>query len=235
MKPASPPEAAGSDSWDLPTGQPGVSGRKRAPFVSGPGPASAVISTRKRRVLLGLVLLGLVAVGGAYFAFRPGPTSLDRLAFSIFPSEYTRHSLTYITELGRPRFVAPGVVICAFIAFFWDRRRAITCLIAPGAAIIITEYLAKPSVGRTYGGTLCYPSGHMTAVASLLCAFVIAVPARWRKVAIPLAVVVGVVFAITLLLLRWHYLTDVIAAVLLSIATTLIVDATLHSRSFSWS
>lgn len=235
MKPASPPEAAGTDAWDRTTGQPRISGRKRARFLSGPGLASALIGTRKRRFLLGVLLLGLVAVGGAYFAYRPGPTPLDRLAFAIVPLEYSRHSLTYIADLGRPRVVAPGVVICAFIAFFWDRRRAITCLAAPAAAIIITEYLAKPAVGRTFGGTLCYPSGHMTAVASLICAFVVAVPARWRKAAGALGVVVGIVVAITLLLLRWHYLTDVIAAVLLSMATTLIVDATLHSRTFRWS
>jgi membrane-associated phospholipid phosphatase len=181
---------------------------------------------------LGLGLLAVVAIGGAYFALRPGPTPLDRLAFRILPSEYTHNSLTFIADIGRPRVVVPGVVICAFIAFFWDRRRSVTCLVAPAVAIVITEYLAKPAVGRTFGGTLCYPSGHMTAVAALVCAFVIAVPAGWRKLAAFLGLVVSVVVAVTLLLLRWHYLTDVIAGASVSIASTLIVDAVVHSRTF---
>src|ERR1700733_214632 len=155
MKPASPPEAADSGAQYRTTGQPHISGRATGTSISGPDRASTLILSPKWRILLGLGLLGLVAVGGAYFAFHPGPTALDRLAFRIFPSEYTRHSLTYIADLGRPRVVAPGVVICAFMAFFWDRRRAVSCLVAPIAAICITEYLAKPAVGRTFGGTLC--------------------------------------------------------------------------------
>jgi membrane-associated phospholipid phosphatase len=193
---------------------------------------AALIGTRARRIWLGLGLLAVVAIGGAYFALRPGPTPLDRLAFRILPSEYTHNSLTFIADIGRPRVVVPGVVICAFIAFFWDRRRSVTCLVAPAVAIVITEYLAKPAVGRTFGGTLCYPSGHMTAVAALVCAFVIAVPAGWRKLAAFLGLVVSVVVAVTLLLLRWHYLTDVIAGASVSIASTLIVDAVVHSRTF---
>jgi undecaprenyl-diphosphatase len=122
------------------------------------------------------------------------------------------------------------VVICAFIAWFWDRRRSVTCLVAPALAVAITEYIAKPAVGRTFGGTLCYPSGHMTSIAALVCAFVISVPARWRKAAAFLGLVVSIVAAVTLLLLRWHYLTDVIAGASVSVASTLIVDTVLHSR-----
>ena len=70
----------------------------------------------------------------------------------------------------------------------------------------------------------------MTAITALVCAFVICLPARWRKAAAFLGVVVSCVAAVTLLLLRWHYLTDVIAGASVSIASTLIVDTVLHSR-----
>lgn len=221
MKPASPPEVAGSAAWDSSQTGHGVPGRTATPVGS---PAT--------RLMLGIGLLALVALGGLYFAFRPGPTPIDRLAFSIIPSEYSRHSLTYIADMGRPRVVIPGAFICAFIAFFWDRRRSITCLVAPAVAIGITEYLAKPAVGRTFGGTLCYPSGHMTAAAGLLCSFVIAVPLSWRKPAALVALAVGVVVGVTLMLLRWHYLTDVIAGASVSIAATLIIDVIVHVRTY---
>jgi membrane-associated phospholipid phosphatase len=230
VNPTSPPEAAESAHRDrLATGR-GASSLVITPFPGSSRLGSALIGTPAKRIWVGIGLLVLVAIGGAYFAFRPGPTPLDRLAFSIIPSEYTHHSLTYVADLGRPRVVVPGVAICAFIAYFWDRRRAVACLVVPAVAVGITEYLAKPAVGRTFGGTLCYPSGHMTAITALVCAFVICLPARWRKAAAFLGVVVSCVAAVTLLLLRWHYLTDVIAGASVSIASTLIVDTVLHSR-----
>lgn len=239
MKPASLPETARPTDSDSSANSQSSAARHESPvsvlarMFRGTGPMTALFGTARRRLLLGLALFAVVAIGGAYFAFVPGPTPLDRLAFGIIPSEYSRHSLTYIADIGRPRVVAPGVVICAFIAYFSDRRRAITCLVAPVVAIVMTEYLAKPAVGRTFGGTLCYPSGHMTAVAALVCAFVIAVPARWRGLAAVLAIAVSIVVGVTLLLLRWHYLTDVVAGASVSIGSFLIVDAVLHSRRFS--
>ncbi|MGO9344335.1 MAG: phosphatase PAP2 family protein [Acidimicrobiales bacterium] len=180
------------------------------------------------RLLIGIALYALVAIGGVYFASYPAPTPLDRLADRILPVEYSVHWLAYITDLGRPRFAIPVVVICAVIAFLWDRRRAITCLVAPAAAIGITEYLAKPAVGRLYGGSLSYPSGHMTSVAALVAVFVLAVPPRWRWVALVLGAVLDVIVGVTLILLRWHYLTDVVAGLAVSVATTLIIDTVLH-------
>jgi membrane-associated phospholipid phosphatase len=153
---------------------------------------------------------------------------LDRWADSALPSEWSLHYLTYITDLGRPRVVVPGAVVCFIIAVFWDRRRALTCLIAPALAIGITEYIAKPLVGRTYGGSLSYPSGHMTSVAAIVTVFVIAVPPRWRWPAAVAGVAVDIVVGATLILLRWHFLTDVLAGAAVAIGTTLIVDAVLH-------
>ncbi len=180
------------------------------------------------RLLIAVALYALVAIGGVYFNSYPAPTSLDRLANRILPVDYSDHWLTYITYLGRPRVAIPCVLVCAVMAFLWDRRRAIACLVAPAAAIGITEYLAKPAVGRMYGGSLSYPSGHMTSVAALVAVFVLAVPPRWRRVALVLGAVVDVVVGVTLILLRWHYLTDVIAGLSVAVATTLVVDTVLH-------
>ena len=127
-----------------------------------------------------------------------------------------------------PASLIPGVLACAVMAFFWDRRRAITCLVAPAAAIGSTEYLAKPAVGRLYGGSLSYPSGHMTSVAALVAVFVLAVRPRWRWSAAALGVVVDLLVGMTLILLRWHYLTDVVAGAAVAIGTTLFVDTLIH-------
>lgn len=184
----------------------------------GPGP----------KLLVGGVLLGAVAVLGWYLSVYPGLNPVDRLAFRIIPNEYTEHPLLFVADFGRPRVVIPAVAFCFFISLLWSRRRAITCVIAPLLAVGITEYIAKPAVGRTYGGTLCYPSGHMTAVAAVMSVFVLAVPPRFRGWAVVIGVIVDSVVGVTLMLLRWHYLSDVTGGLALSVGTTLVVDALVH-------
>ncbi len=200
----------------------------------GPSPESASdgkdspVRSPGRRVWIGIGLYALVAIGGLYVAIRPAPTPVDRLVDRILPVEYSVHWLSYITYLGRPRAVIPGVAVCCVLAFLWDRRRVITCLVAPVAAIVITEYIAKPVVGRMYGGSLSYPSGHMTSVAAVVAVFILAVPPRWRRSAAVLGVAVDLLVAVTLILLRWHYLTDVLAGAAVAIGTTLLVDTVVH-------
>jgi membrane-associated phospholipid phosphatase len=180
------------------------------------------------RLTAGFALLVAVAVGGAYFTGHPGPNPVDSWANNVLPNEWSLKQLLFVTDLGRPRVVIPGVAVCFFMALFWDRRRALTCLIAPAAAVGITEYVAKPAVGRMLGGSLSYPSGHMTAVAALTTVFVLTVPPRFRWFAAVLAVCVDIGVGVTLILLRWHYLTDVIAGACVAVGTTLVVDTVVH-------
>jgi membrane-associated phospholipid phosphatase len=222
-----PPSAAGGA---VPARR-GDSGRSRAPT----NPVAGFLYSPSGRLITSGVLFFAVAIGGAYFAYRPGPTPLDRLALKVIPSEYTVHYLTYVTDIGRGRFLACGAILCCLVALLWDWRRALACLAAPPAAIFITEYLAKPVVRRMYGGSLSYPSGHMTSVGVLMAVFVIAVPPRWRKSATVFAIAVGLVEAVTLILLRWHYLTDILAGAAVAIATTLLIDTVFHMGPKSWS
>jgi membrane-associated phospholipid phosphatase len=182
----------------------------------------------RAKLITGCVLLAAVAIVGWYLSSHGGLNPVDRLAFRIIPNEWTEHPLIFIADCGRPRVVIPAVAFCFFISLLWSRRRAITCVIAPLIAVGITEYIAKPAVGRTFGGTLCYPSGHMTAVASVIAVFVLAVPPRFRGWAAVIGVIVDSVVGVTLMLLRWHYLTDVCAGASVAIGTTLIVDAIVH-------
>jgi membrane-associated phospholipid phosphatase len=194
----------------------------------GEKPERPIIGHIGTRILIGLGLLGAMAVFGVYVKHSPGPTLPDRIAFDVFPSEWQHHTLTYITDLGRPRVVVPGLAICFVLALFWDRRRAITCILGPAAAVGLTEYIAKPAVHRMLGGSLSYPSGHMTAVATLTTMFVMSVKPRFRKAALVVAIVVDCAMAATLMLLRWHYLTDIAAGLAVSVGTILIIDAVLH-------
>ena len=193
-------------------------GSSERPFLKAP----------KTRVGAGIALYIAVTVLGVYLHSHPGPTIFDREAFRILPDRYYWSKLTYVAELGRARTVAVVCLVSCIIAFGWDRRRALTCIAGPPAAIGITELIAKPAVGRMFGGLLCYPSGHMTAVASIVGVVVIAFPPRFRKAMFVVGVLVCIVVGVVLMLLRWHYLTDVIAGASVAIATLLIVDTILH-------
>lgn len=188
----------------------------------------AVAATARIRLIIGFALLFCAGVFGIYLKYNPQPTVLDRIAYDIFPSEYQIHSLTYVTDLGRPRVLVPGLVVCFVMTLFWDRRRAITCAIAPAAAIAITEYIGKPLVHRMFGGSLSYPSGHMTSLASLVTMVMLAVPPRLRRLAVVLGILVEAAMGATLLLLRWHYLTDVMAGTAVAVGTILIIDTVVH-------
>ena len=68
--------------------------------------------------------------------------------------------------------IAGAAVLSAAGALSRNRMRALSCLIAPIAAVLIVESVAKPLVGRHFEGTsaLSYPSGTVAAVAALAAA-----------------------------------------------------------------
>ncbi|MGO9197245.1 MAG: phosphatase PAP2 family protein [Acidimicrobiales bacterium] len=183
-------------------------------------------------MVTGCVLLVIAAIGGICFAFFPARTPLDRLVFWVVPNEWNSAPLAWIVGRGIPSALVVGAALSCALALFWDRRRAVVCLVAPGIAIAVTEYLMKPLVGRPspFGAAagLAYPSGHMTATAAVVASAVLAVPPRWRKLALVIGSGVDLLVAICLILLRYHYVTDVLGGAAIGIGATLLIDAALH-------
>ncbi len=183
-------------------------------------------------MITGCALLAIAAIGGLYFAFFPAPIPPDRLVEWVLPNEANSHFLRWTVGRGLPRALELGAASSFVVALFWDRRRAVMCLAAPVLAIVITEYLMKPLVGRsTPSGVvvgLSYPSGHMTATAAVMAAVVLAVPPRWRRIALVIGAGVDASVAICLVLLRYHYATDVLGGAAVAIGITLLIDGALH-------
>lgn len=189
---------------------------------------SFAVGTQRRRLLAGCVLLALVGVGGLYFAFVPGPTPLDRLAESMLPNEWSSALLGDAMSRVLPALLVAGAACSCVVSMFGDRRRTITCVAAPLIAWAISEQIAKPLVGRTIRGSLCYPSGHMTGTTAVLAVALLVVPRRFRTLAVVVDAAIAITVAVVLLLLRWHYLTDELAGAAVGIGTVLVVDASLH-------
>ena len=180
-------------------------------------------------IAVGAVLVVLVALGGAYFAWRPGSGTVDGWFFDLFPS--TKNGVfTSVTALRQPWFVIAGSVVACAVTVTRDLPRALACLVGPPAALVAAELVAKPLVGRTLGGTLSYPSGSTVGAAALACAVVLATPPAWRLVSL----VVGSLYALwmtsAVVAIGWHYPTDAFAGLALGVGTVLLADG-LASRT----
>ena len=106
-------------------------------------------------------------------------------------------------------------------------NRALLAAAAVPAAVAVNDGLCKPLFHRTYLGVLSYPSGHtatMFALATTL-AVLLAVPLRsataraFRIAILAAACVLGIVVAVGVIGLRWHYFTDTVAGAAVGIGT----------------
>ena len=184
--------------------------------------------SERAELLVGGILLAWSFVAALIVHHSPAPNALDRWAFTQLP--VVRHStwMTWVTELGSLSVLVAGSLLASVVAFGRDRLRAAACLVGPVAATALAEWVIKPAVGRHYGGVLTFPSGHVTAVASLGTAWTLAVPRwlRWPMAAVAAAVVV--LMTVSVIRLGWHYASDALAGVAVGCGVVLLLDGFLH-------
>ena len=92
-------------------------------------------------------------------------------------------TLRFLADAGT--LVPAALMVAALVAACLAARRwtgAVLAAVAEPAAIVLTEYLLKPLVGRTNSGSLTFPSGHATAMFALAVtvAVLLANPPRGR-------------------------------------------------------
>jgi membrane-associated phospholipid phosphatase len=197
-----------------------------------PDPAGRVVEVPPRsgrdrsslqELVVGAVLVALVALGGLYLSHRPDVTAVDRWIFDLVPESGNRY-LTRVTALRYPAVIVVGSVALGLLTVRRDWTRALGCLLGPPLALLSGELVVKPSVGRTLGGSLSYPSGSMVGAAALAAALVLAAPPRWRRAAVAVAVAYALWMTVAVVALRWHFPTDVLAGLAYGIGTVLLVD-----------
>jgi len=164
----------------------------------------------------------LVMVLGILFAHQTGADQLDRAVDSPVITWFGSHRGLALW-LAAPGSQLPAIVLSAAIAVAClctgRLNGAVLAAAAVPAATGLNDGLFKPLVHRTYLGVLSYPSGHTAAMAALAAtaAVLLLVPpqparARALRVLIPVVVcVLGVMVAIGVIALRWHYFTDTVA------------------------
>ena len=181
-------------------------------------------------MLLGCFLLGAATLAGLAFVHRPWPNRVDAIGFRLLPADASSRWAADVAHLGSSTvLIAGAAVLCVVAAMSGNRMRAVSCLIAPIAALLIVQSVAKPLVGRHFEGTtaLSYPSGTVAAVAALAAATFLVVPRRAKlPVAVAGAVVVAVICA-AVVVLRWHYPTDALGGACVGAGAVFALDGLL--------
>jgi membrane-associated phospholipid phosphatase len=177
----------------------------------------------------GAVLIAATLVVAVTVHRHPGPDALDGWVFSTVGPAPHSPVLIHVTDLGAVPAAIGGSLLAALVAVGRDRGTALACLVGPALALVLVEWVLKPTVARHYLGVLSFPSGTITAVAAVATAWVVAVP-WWLRVPV-LLVGAGVVAwaGVAVIALRWHYPSDALAGGAFGVGVVLLLDGVLHA------
>ena len=204
-----------------------------APAVSATARSSGTLTASgpsggRTEVLAGAVVVGVTLVTALWLRFHPGPVFLDHWGFALVHPANGNRYWQRVTDLRSVTVLAVGSVLAAALAVARDRWRALACLVAPTLAVVLTEYVLKPGVGRRFAEVLSFPSGTTTVVGSVAMAWVLAAPPRVRPVVTALAASAVILECIAVVALQWHYPSDALAGALLGAGVVVLVDGILH-------
>jgi membrane-associated phospholipid phosphatase len=148
-----------------------------------------------------------------------------------------------VARLADPGPFAIWTALLAGIALYRRRpRHALAVVLLLGSANVITQVLKillehprhYEFLGRAQIGDHAFPSGHATASMALAFAAVLVVPPAWRAV----AAVAGALFALgvseSVMILAWHFPSDVVGGFLVATASTLATVAALRAAEQHW-
>jgi membrane-associated phospholipid phosphatase len=177
----------------------------------------------------GIALLGAATLAGIAFVHRPWENRLDVWGYAVLPPAQNSRLFHDIAALGSLPAVVIVVVLAISISIWRDVARAIACALGPLSAVLITEHVAKPLVGRhALLGGYSYPSGTVTAVAALAVVVLLASPRLLR----PLAALVGIgataAVSAAVIAMRWHYATDALGGAYVGSGAVFTLDALFH-------
>lgn len=168
-------------------------------------------------------LLGLVSLSARVSDVR-GPLAVDRAIDDrlIYRFRPFKSFFVLVTQLGSPLGVGALSLGLALYCLIVRRRRRAALMVAVGPALAgaLTEYVLKPLIDRPIGDIYAFPSGHTTGAVSVAIALAIlllpqgafADASGWVRGAL-LILTLFLVSCVPLgvIVLEWHYMTDVIA------------------------
>ncbi len=116
------------------------------------------------------------------------------------------------------------LAVLTVFALRWGRRAHLIAALAVVAGAAVTTQLLKivlahPRVQPALGhgiGPVSFPSGHATAAMSMAIALVLVVPRSHRWAAVIIGALYAIAISVTVIILAWHYPSDVLAGTLVA-------------------
>lgn len=191
------------------------------------------IRLRYPAAMIALLCVIIVAGLGAWFHQRSSPAGVDRFVAHWVHQVAGQHVglMEQVIRIGDPLSVAALVVGLALGTAALGRwRMVLLAVVGPTAAVLVTELLLKPMVGRTRYGQLAFPSGHTTgpaAVATVV--LVLFLGGAWLTSPMVKAMLtllgfgVSVAVSVALVGRNWHYATDTLGGICVAVASVLVV------------
>ena len=175
------------------------------------------------------VCAGLVAVLGVIFAHQTAADRFDRAVDAPVITWFGHHP-GLAGWLAFPGSLVPMAVLSVAIAAVCLRagrlNGAVLVVAAVPVAAGLNDGLLKHLFDRTYLGVLSYPSGHTATVFALAAAVAVLLlaspPTRLGPLRVLLAAAacaLGVVVAVGVMGLEWHYFTDTVGGAALGVGT----------------
>jgi membrane-associated phospholipid phosphatase len=191
-------------------------------------PSRRLVTPFAKEAAVGAVMVAGSVLAAVVIAHHPEANRFDRWGFDLIPRSPRSELLDRITTLGTAVVLGLGAIAAALVVVGRDRRRAVACLAGLVVVALLVEYTFKPLVGRRFEGVLSYPSGNVADLAAVAAAWAVAVPARFRVLAIAIGAVVTASMMVAVIGLRWHYPSDALAGAVLGVGTLLLIDGAFH-------
>lgn len=155
-------------------------------------------------------------------------TGIDGMIVRWLPSPGSHQRLlTHVADAVPPAFFLLVVVLVVVGGVRRDGRLTALAVIGPGLSMLVTEG-GKRVVGRTIDGWLALPSGHTTGVTSvsLVAACLLLRVARLQTgkaciAALGAVTLAGLAIGVVMVVLHFHYPTDIAAGWAAALACTL--------------
>ncbi|PZS32469.1 MAG: hypothetical protein DLM58_09710 [Pseudonocardiales bacterium] len=210
-------------------------------------PTRRLVARRLYRVIAGVVLAAVAVAAGLGLDYRAGswPQRVDSAVDPRLVAQFGGR-LGLVHELADLGGAAPILLITSALVIvtlgLGRGRGTVLAVLAPSAAVLITEGILKPLIGRIQLGQ-AYPSGHATGFCAV--AFVVvllALDQRPRRLSRPVQVIVcgaalGLMAGVCVALVaaQYHVATDVIGGVCVALVTVLtlamVIDRVADQRS----
>jgi undecaprenyl-diphosphatase len=204
-----------------------------------------LVSPRVRTSVL--VTVGICAVVtaalGAHYADTYAAGRIDRALDLRIQARLAdhHHLLGHLVTLGNPETVVTLAALLAALCALRRRWRGVAlALLGPAVAVVLTEWVLKPLVGRHIGHAYSFPSGHTTgafAIAVTAAVFIFDSRGIRPSLRVGLSVLslgLAACVAAALVGLGYHYSTDTVGGFCVALGAVLGVAVLIDEVADRW-